>query len=155
MKYIETKKDIFTMTTEDYSIVHCISADFAFGAGIAKKIDNMFNIKQKLNKNLPNFINELWAHKNKDGVCVMTYINTKYPIFHLVTKTRYWNKPSYEAIRDSLESLKSILSILEINKIAMPKIGCGLDGLKWYKVSEIIRDVFKETDIEIVVCYLS
>jgi hypothetical protein len=34
----------------------------------------------------------------------------------------------------------------------MPIIGCGLDRLQWDKVSEIIKDVFKDTDIEILVC---
>lgn len=39
-----------------------------------------------------------------------------------------------------------------VTKLAMPKIGCGLDILEWNKVSEIIKDVFKDTDIEILVC---
>ena len=40
----------------------------------------------------------------------------------------------------------------EINKIAMPKIGCGLDRLNWDNVYEIIKDVFKDTDVEILIC---
>ena len=40
----------------------------------------------------------------------------------------------------------------ECKKIAIPVIGCGLDGLEWCKVSEIIKEVFKGTDIEILVC---
>ena len=39
-----------------------------------------------------------------------------------------------------------------INKIAMPMIGCGLDKLNWDKVSQIIKETFKDTDIEILVC---
>ena len=34
----------------------------------------------------------------------------------------------------------------------MPLIGCGLDRLQWEKVSEIVQEVFKDIDIEIVVC---
>ena len=41
---------------------------------------------------------------------------------------------------------------LECKKIAMPVIGCGLDRLDWSKVSDIIKDVFSDTDIEILVC---
>ncbi len=47
--------------------------------------------------------------------------------------------------------------MIEFNKtkyLAMPKIGCGLDKLQWSKVREIICDVFKDVDIEILVCYL-
>ncbi|MNP82819.1 hypothetical protein D3C76_1815830 [compost metagenome] len=42
----------------------------------------------------------------------------------------------------------------EISKLAMPQIGCGLDRLKWDKVSSIIQDTFADTDVEIVVCTL-
>ena len=34
----EEKRDLFTMP-EDYALAHCISADFALGAGIAKEFD--------------------------------------------------------------------------------------------------------------------
>lgn len=35
--------------------------------------------------------------------------------------------------------------------IAMPRIGCGLDGLVWDRVREILTDVYKDTDIKISV----
>ena len=34
----------------------------------------------------------------------------------------------------------------------MPRIGCGLDGLDWGIVKAIIKDVFEDTDIEILIC---
>ena len=37
-------------------------------------------------------------------------------------------------------------------KIAMPKIGSGLDRLNWQDVEQIIKDVFADTDVEILVC---
>jgi len=40
-----------------------------------------------------------------------------------------------------------------IKKLAMPKIGCGLDCLLWDCVEEEIKNIFNMTDIEIVVCY--
>ena len=43
---------------------------------------------------------------------------------------------------------------IEQHKIAMPQIGCGLDRLKWKDVSDVIKDVFADTDIEILVCKL-
>ena len=41
-----------------------------------------------------------------------------------------------------------------ITKLAMPKIGCGLDKLKWNNVRCIIKDIFKDLDIEIKICYI-
>ena len=35
MYYREEEKDIFTLSPNDYTFVHCISADFALGKGIA------------------------------------------------------------------------------------------------------------------------
>lgn len=42
----------------------------------------------------------------------------------------------------------------QIQYLAMPKIGCGLDRLQWGKVREIIKDVFNDVNIEILVCSL-
>ena len=39
-----------------------------------------------------------------------------------------------------------------IVKIAMPLLGCGLDRLNWDIVKYHIKQVFKDTDIEILVC---
>ena len=39
-----------------------------------------------------------------------------------------------------------------VKKIAMPKIGCGLDRLNWNIVRSIIKEVFEDTDIEILIC---
>lgn len=48
--------------------------------------------------------------------------------------------------------MREICQDNDIKKVAMPVIGCGLDRLSWYKVSEIIKKTFSEMDIEILVC---
>ena len=55
----------------------------------------------------------------------------------------------------SLERLKSSIKggFNNINKLAMPKIGCGLDRLQWGEVSQMIKDVFQNMDIEIRIYY--
>lgn len=55
-------------------------------------------------------------------------------------------------MKQALEMMKRVCKANNINKVAMPRIGCGLDRLEWDKVSEIIQDVFKDTNIEILVC---
>lgn len=42
----EEKRNLFTMP-KDYVLAHCISADFALGAGIAKKFDELFDARKK------------------------------------------------------------------------------------------------------------
>lgn len=41
-----------------------------------------------------------------------------------------------------------------IKRLVMPKIGCGLDRLSWEKVEPMIKEIFKNLDIEIIICYL-
>lgn len=38
-----------------------------------------------------------------------------------------------------------------VTKLAIPKIGCGIDKLEWIKVKEILYDVFDGDVVEIVV----
>lgn len=57
-------------------------------------------------------------------------------------------------LRSSLQSLKSHALENNVTSVAMPKIGCGLDGLIWEKVRDIITDVFKDTDIKIIIYYI-
>lgn len=41
-----------------------------------------------------------------------------------------------------------------VKKIAMPKIGCGLDGKDWRVIKKMLKDIFEDSDIEILVCSL-
>ena len=45
----EVKRDLFT-ASDNYALAHCISADFALGAGIAKEFDRRFNCRKRLFK---------------------------------------------------------------------------------------------------------
>ena len=81
-------------------------------------------------------------------------IHRRKRIIDLVTKTRYWHKPTMYSMRKALEKMKRGCEIENITKIAMPKIGCGLDKLKWEDVSLVIKEIFADSPIDIVVCYL-
>ncbi len=72
-------------------------------------------------------------------------------VFNLVTKERYFHKPTYEYLEKCLIDMKKQMQDLEITKVAMPKIGCGLDKLDWNKVESIIKKVFADMEIEITV----
>ena len=143
MIYKEEKRDLFSVE-EDYWLAHCIASDFGLGAGIAVQFNTHFNMKNKLKLKYKN----VWEQK---GYCI-DILNDK--VFNLITKEKSWGKPSLQTITDSLIDMKNISIKLGINKIAMPKIGCGLDGLDWDSVKNIINYVFKDTDIEILVCYI-
>jgi hypothetical protein len=78
-----------------------------------------------------------------------------YPVgrtLNLVTKAKFSNKPTYSSLTQAVESMRDVCLEQGITELAMPRIGCGLDRLKWEKVSVIIQNTFAEMDIEIVVC---
>ena len=75
-------------------------------------------------------------------------------VFNLVTKPKCYHKPRYEAVREALETMREIMDINATTKIAMPRIGCGLDRLDWDEVYEIICEVFEDTDVEVLICEL-
>ena len=54
MKITVEKRDLFTVP-QGYYLAHCISADFALGAGIAKTFDAVYNMRFKLFKNYDNY----------------------------------------------------------------------------------------------------
>lgn len=138
----EIYKDLFLMPCE-YKLAHCISADFALGAGIAKQFCNLYNTRTDLLK--------VYKDKQYKDEIVGTILVTD-NVINLVTKKMCYQKPTYESLKKSLEDMKKYCIDNNIKDIAMPKIGCGLDKLEWDKVKSIIFDVFKDTDINIVVC---
>ena len=71
-----------------------------------------------------------------------------------VTKVRYFHKPTYETLRSSLCALRDHCVSSEVRKLCMPRIGCGLDKLKWERVVAVIQEVFADVDMAITVYYL-
>ena len=144
MTYKEEIRDLFSVS-DDYYLAHCISADFGMGKGIVIEFNRRFDMKNKLQTKYPNFVNDY--HHNRWGG--MALIEGR--VINLITKERYWQKPTYQTMREAL-NIARLRIPSDCKKIAMPVIGCGLDRLEWCKVSEIIKEVFEDTDIEILVC---
>ena len=141
MNIVIEHRNLFTMPKE-YYLAHCISADFALGAGIAKTFSDKYKMRIKLFEK-----HGVYAYRGGDALLVDK-------VFNLVTKAKFWQKPTYESLREALERMKEQILSMGITKLAMPKIGCGLDRLDWNKVFYIICDVFDDTDIEIIICEL-
>lgn len=136
------KSDLFSLS-DSYALAHCVSADFAMGAGIAVQFVKRFDEKKFLKSQ-----NCKW---NGQGFCIF---DEKNKVFNLVTKKLVIFKPTMDNLILSLEDMKKQAVEKNITKIGMPKIGCGIDGLKWSEVSKCVQSVFENTDIEITVCYI-
>ena len=127
-------------------LAHCISADFAMGAGIAFTFRAM-GIKKELIKN---YKKDKWAG---EGYCLRTIGDNGQVVYNLITKQYYYMKPTYKTLKSALLDLKRQLIKNSEPEIAMPMIGCGLDKLQWVKVKAMIEEVFDNTDINVTICY--
>lgn len=142
----EERGDLFELDKK-YVLAHCISQDCAMGKGIAVEFD----------KRYPGMKNELIEHIRKGNLKYPTslfYGGVEQAVFNLVTKQKYWGKPTYETIEKCIKEMADTCRDYEIKYLAMPKIGCGLDKLDWYHVKKIIKQEFHDIDIEIEVRYL-
>lgn len=70
-------------------------------------------------------------------------INPLY-IINFPTKRHYRERSRYEDIESGLKTLVAEIRRLGIRSIAVPPLGCGLGGLNWGKVKEMIELAFAE-----------
>lgn len=119
------------------AIVHCISNDWALGTGIAKQLKSEFKIPK--------------VNNTKVGQCVPTFFLNNGVVLNLITKERYFQKPTYQTLEETLVSLNNLTEYKD-RTLTMPKIGCGLDKLSWNKVEVLISKILNDRDI--IVCYL-
>jgi len=144
----EEKRDLFTVP-QGYYLAHCISSDFALGAGIAKQFNEVFDMAHKLKTERELYLEIGVGELGNVGSAVI--IDN---VFNLITKEKYWNKPTYETLFFALTDMKNYMDEHFITKLAMPKIGCGLDRLSWDVVLEEIEIIFNEDVYDILICTL-
>ena len=156
MKYREEHRDLFGVNDfesgEPYCLAHCVSADFGMFGGIVIEFNRRWDMKNRLLQKYGN------QKKNfmKIGPAVFPEEVENYGhvtvVYNLATKPTVDSRPTYGDLNTTLKLMKSHMLVSGHSKLAIPKIGCGIDGLDWRIVSEDIQEVFKDTDIEILVC---
>jgi hypothetical protein len=137
-KIPELQQCLFSSPTS-FALAHCVSKDFVMGQGIALKFKQRFHGVEHLKK----------QNKTVGQVASLSYQGRH--IYYLITKQKYYEKPTYISLFKCLLELRDILKMLQIKKLALPKIACGLDRLKWSIVSKMIYYLFKNTSVFIVI----
>ena len=124
-QYLEILGDVLQSTD---SISYCISADFKLGAGITRSNKCRFRT-QYLGKET-NASELIWSQ---------WFPEWRRFVYHLKTKVRYFHKPTYKALRLSLEVMKNHAESNNVFRISMLEIGCGLGKVDWSKVQTLIH----------------
>ena len=117
------------------SLAHCISSDFKMSAGIARSFKRKFPYIFPESTNSPLFVQQL---------------DDRF-IYQLVTEKRFFQKPTFNFLRQSLEEMTNHANKHKVTQISMPKAGCGLDRLKWQKVERLIREICAQSNFTITV----
>lgn len=127
--------------SEEFSLCHCVSRDFHMQNGIAHKWATTF----------PYSRNALVSQNATVGGVAALPRSDIATLYYLVTKEWFGTKPTLITLKQSLEAMREAMRARGETKLAMPRIGCGLDKLTWRDVKNTLFDVFKHSDVLIVV----
>ena len=140
---VEHDGDLFRDCPHHVSLGHAVSEDFSMHGGLAREFRARYGRVEFLR-----------AQRKPVGTCAVLPLKNRY-IFYLVTKPRFYNKPTYSSVRAAFQSLKRHLNELELTQIALPgHVCCGLDKLNWEKIKQILREVFAGSGIEVHVFHI-
>lgn len=148
----ESRGDLFQL--KGYVLAHCISADVTknrgMGAGIAK------TFRQKYPR-MPGAISVLLKPDQ-----AVRYRKGDQVIYNLVTKERFYHhigrgidsETYYRNLRNALVDMRDQMQHYGETRLAIPRIGSGLDRGDWKVIKDIIEEVFASSEIEVLIKYL-
>ena len=140
--FLEIQGDLFTACPTTIPLAHCVSLDFRMSQGIA------LTFRQKYGQ-----IPCLKAQIKEVGGCAVLQQESRL-LFYMVSKRRYYMKPSYYTLEMALLSLKRHILELGVEQLAIPGyLSSCRDRLDWQRVKQLIHNVFADTNITIYAYY--
>lgn len=103
----EMKGDLVRAAGDGMSVAHCVSADFAMGAGIARQLDDAFGIRTEI---LREFVAGAAARIAVGDVIELRRklqsSGATISIYNLVTKKTHRDLPTYDSFERAIAMLK-------------------------------------------------
>jgi O-acetyl-ADP-ribose deacetylase (regulator of RNase III) len=126
-------------------IVNPVNCVGVMGAGLALEFkkrypDNFINYK-RICDNHSLYMGGFYPYWTGDK-------NPEY-IINFPTKHHYSELSNIEKIEQGLILLNKWMNDMKLSQISIPKIGCGLGGLKWTDVEPLITNAFAVSDIHV------
>ncbi|KAF0721281.1 ADP-ribose glycohydrolase OARD1-like [Aphis craccivora] len=85
-------------------------------------------------------VGNLMDQKQKVGSVAYLQENNRF-IYYLITKELSKHKPTYNSITAAITKLRDLIVVHGVRKLAIPRIGCGLDKLDWSRLTIIIKEL--------------
>lgn len=123
----------------DQSLAHFIARDFTMKDGIAKEFRRRFGR-----------VPELIAQERHVGQTAILSDGRR-SIYYLIGKEHYDDTLTYHSLRLSLISLREAMLVRHERHLSMPRIGSGADRLQWSTVETMLKEIFKDSGIQITI----
>ncbi|MCI2172579.1 macro domain-containing protein [Schleiferilactobacillus perolens] len=143
MNYHEEVQDLFD-SDPAYVFAHCVAADAGMGGDIAWTFRHRY----------PEMPAAVLAAQPVVGDAIRYVSDDGRVIYNLISKGSSAQLPDRSDFEDSLRALKRALLAHGEKRLAIPRIGAGIDRLNWSDSAGFIQELFADTDIEIMVCVL-
>ena len=129
--------DVFE-SPHSHSLAHCVSSDGAMRKGIAKHFVSRFPVLSSLRDSY-----------NCVGTAVPISARGNF-IYNLITKRRFWMKPSINSLSSSLRSMLLHAELNQVTDISMPRLASGCDQMDFeVDVLPLLRLIFSFSKINI------
>lgn len=147
MNIIEENLDLLKSDTD--LIAHQVNCLGVMGAGVAAQIKAKYPEVYKSYKD--QCITYEFSQDYLLGRCFI--FNKVANLFGQNEPTIQWRATDYEAIYESLESLRDQMIETGKTSVSFPyKMSCGLAGGDWDVILAMIKSVFKSTNFTIKIC---
>jgi O-acetyl-ADP-ribose deacetylase (regulator of RNase III) len=123
-------------------LINTVNCEGYMGKGIA------YQFKINFPENNQDYIKACKNHEIQIGK-IHIFKEKNKTIINFPTKNKWRENSKYEYIELGMKDLVNSISLLNLNSISIPPLGCGNGGLEWIKVKEIIINYLKPISNEL------
>lgn len=134
VRFSEITGDLFDAPVWSY-VAHCINADYGFFGHIAETIDDMWNMRKRLEHDYD--LNKI----SVGSVCTIDNV------FNLIVAPNRYTPPTLNTLGEAIQEMAEICYALGVQMVSMPKLCCGKNKLQWSDVKPMILDIFNKVYI--------
>ena len=141
MKMTEIEMNIMA-APQGYYLATAISRDKKFQVGLPALFEKNYKISKKMDR----LESQLGEEIQVGDACLIDNV------YLLVVKYSSYDEPIREALIDAISAMHDNMDALMVDKLAIPKLCCGKNGLEWDDVKSILESEFQNRDVDILVC---
>lgn len=139
---IERTGDLFT--TEATALAHGVNTAGLMGAGIAVKFKHAYPLMYKV-----------YRHACKTGVLVpgevLAWTEGSHTVYNIASQDKPGKHARLEWFESGLRDTLEMAAREGTDVLAMPRIGCGIGGLDWVDVRDIVEHYAEAQSVDVEV----